>query len=161
VYPNIVYNGTKQTLKFFNTTGREVKTGFTVSVIMSQWTWLPLCCSPRLLHGILMYLGRSGVQAARRLRSCCLAALQLSSRPCVQHTPSARSSLLSGEANTYDILVLLLPRKSQVHVKTFSTDLVYNGLQVVMGMDSHQCKATFSANGKTFSKAGEYSCGLW
>jgi hypothetical protein len=79
----------------------------------------------------------------------------------VQHTPSARSSLLSGEAGTYDILVLLLPRKSQVHVKTFSTDLVYNGLQVVMGMDSHQCKATFSANGKTFSKAGEYSCGLW
>jgi len=39
VYLDKVYNGTKQTSEFFNTAGRDVKTGLTASVIVSQWTW--------------------------------------------------------------------------------------------------------------------------
>jgi len=39
VYLDKVYNGTKQTSEFFNTAGRNVKTGLTASVIVSQWTW--------------------------------------------------------------------------------------------------------------------------
>jgi SSS family transporter len=33
------YNKTEQTSEFFNTAGRNVKTGLTASVIVSQWTW--------------------------------------------------------------------------------------------------------------------------
>jgi len=39
VYLDKVYNGTIQTSEFFNTAGRNVKTGLTASVIVSQWTW--------------------------------------------------------------------------------------------------------------------------
>jgi len=39
VYLDKTYNGTKQTSEYFNTAGRNVKTGLTASVIVSQWTW--------------------------------------------------------------------------------------------------------------------------
>jgi len=39
VYLDKVANGTVITSEFFNTAGRNVKTGLTASVIVSQWTW--------------------------------------------------------------------------------------------------------------------------
>merc|ERR1740138_645467 len=39
VYLDQKYNKTTQTSEFFNTAGRNVKTGLTASVIVSQWTW--------------------------------------------------------------------------------------------------------------------------
>jgi len=39
VYADKYYNGTEQTSEYFNTAGRDVKTGLTASVIVSQWTW--------------------------------------------------------------------------------------------------------------------------
>jgi len=33
------FNGTQHTSEYFNTAGRNVKTGLTASVIVSQWTW--------------------------------------------------------------------------------------------------------------------------
>jgi Na+/proline symporter len=39
VYLDKVANGTQITSEFFNTAGRNVKTGLTASVIVSQWTW--------------------------------------------------------------------------------------------------------------------------
>lgn len=39
VYLDKEANGTVTTSEFFNTAGRNVKTGLTASVIVSQWTW--------------------------------------------------------------------------------------------------------------------------
>jgi SSS family transporter len=39
VYMDKLANGTVITSEFFNTAGRNVKTGLTASVIVSQWTW--------------------------------------------------------------------------------------------------------------------------
>eukprot|EP00959_Pyramimonas_sp_CCMP1952_P470518 9496780-Pyramimonas_sp.AAC.1 len=39
VYLDKTANGTVITSEFFNTAGRNVKTGLTASVIVSQWTW--------------------------------------------------------------------------------------------------------------------------
>lgn len=39
VYLDKVYNKTTHTSEFFNTAGRNIKTGLTASVIVSQWTW--------------------------------------------------------------------------------------------------------------------------
>merc|ERR1719446_1317094 len=39
VYLDRKFNQTKETSEFFNTAGRNVKTGLTASVIVSQWTW--------------------------------------------------------------------------------------------------------------------------
>jgi len=39
VYVDKKYNGTVHTSEYFNTAGRDVKTGLTAAVIVSQWTW--------------------------------------------------------------------------------------------------------------------------
>merc|ERR1719387_1891374 len=39
VYIDKYVNGTQHTSEYFNTAGRNVKTGLTASVIVSQWTW--------------------------------------------------------------------------------------------------------------------------
>jgi len=70
------------------------------------------------------------------------------------------ATFLASYIHTTIIFVVLIVSIYTVYVKTSSTDLVYEGLQTVSSYTLTQCQAIFSdAAGKTFFKAGDYSCG--
>jgi len=226
VYLDKVYNGTKQTSEFFNTAGRDVKTGLTASVIVSQWTWAATLLQSSnvawnfgvsgpfwyasgatiqvLLFGILAIELKRKARTAHTICEIVLARWGKAAHMtflffCFLTNVIVTSMLLLGGAATVNaltgmdiniasflipwgvivytfagglkatflasylhttiIFIVLVVCIFTVYVKTSSTDLVYDGLEAVINMSSERCKAEFSANGKSFYKAGEYSCG--
>jgi len=229
VYLDKVYNGTQQTSEFFNTAGRDVKTGLTASVIVSQWTWAAtLLQSSNVawnfgVSGPFWYASGATIQVllfgilaielkrkARTAHTICEIVLARWGKPahmtflffCFLTNVIVTSMLLLGGAATVNaltgmninvasflipwgvivytfagglkatflasylhttiIFIVLVVCIFTVYVKTSSTDLVYDGLQAVIDMNTEQCKAAFSTNGQasgSFFKAGDYSCG--
>jgi SSS family transporter len=215
------YNNTEQTSEFFNTAGRNVKTGLTASVIVSQWTWAATLLQSSnvawcfgvsgpfwyasgatiqvLLFGILaievkrkartahticeMVRARWGTAAhITFLFFCFLTNIIVTSMLLLGGAATVnaltgmdinlasflipwgvilytfagglKATFLASYFHTTIIFVVLVVCIFTVYVKTSSTDLVYDGLEMVKNMDAATCTTLFGAD-----YAGGYSCG--
>jgi len=71
-----------------------------------------------------------------------------------------KATFMASYIHTSVIFIVLVICVYTVYVKVSSTDMIYDGLQKVSGFTMEDCKAIFSnAQGVTFFKQGDYSCG--
>jgi len=205
------FNNTQETSEFFNTAGRNVKTGLTASVIVSQWTWAATLLQSSnvawnygvsgpfwyasgatiqvLLFGILaievkrraptahtvceMVLARWGKAAHLTFLFFCFltniivtSMLLLGGAATVNaltgmdinlasflipwgviaytFAGGLKATFLASYFHTAIIFIVLTISIYTVYVKTSSTDAVYDGLQMIKGMTTDQCKAIYS-----------------
>jgi len=226
VYLDKVYNKTTHTSEFFNTAGRNVKTGLTASVIVSQWTWAATLLQSSnvtwsygvsgpfwyasgatiqvLLFGILaievkrrartahtvteMVLARWGTAAHLTFIFFCFltniivtSMLLLGGAATVNALTGMNTNLASflipwgviaytaagglkatfmaSYIHTAIIFIVLVVCVYTVYVKAYSTDSIYDMLQMVASYNTDQCEAIFNDGTKTFFEKGSFSCG--
>merc|ERR1719387_3129376 len=176
VYIDKYVNGTEHTSEYFNTAGRNVKTGLTASVIVSQWTWAATLLQSSHVawnYGVsgpfwyasgatiqVLLFGILAIELKRRARTC--------------HTVCELVYVRWGKAahltfiffclvaNVIVTSMLLLGGAATVYVKEYSSDLIYENLQAISDFTVSDCEARFSTDGTsstTFYEAGTYSCG--
>jgi SSS family transporter len=229
VYMDKLANGTVITSEFFNTAGRNVKTGLTASVIVSQWTWAATLLQSSNVawnYGVsgpfwyasgatiqVLLFGILAIELKRRARTChtvcelvyvrwgkaahltfiffCLVAnvivtsmLLLGGAATVNaltgvdtdlasflipwgvilYTAAGglKATFMASYLHTAIIFLVLVVCVYTVYVKEYSSDDIYDRLQIISGLTEAQCQARFSTGGSistTFYEAGTYSCG--
>jgi len=70
-----------------------------------------------------------------------------------------KATFMASYLHTGIIFIVLVTCVYTVYVKSYSSDLIYDGLHTVSSYTTSQCEAIFTSGGSTFFKAGQYSCG--
>jgi len=70
-----------------------------------------------------------------------------------------KATFLASYIHTAIIFLVLVISVYTVYVKNFSTDLIYENLQLVSSYSEAQCSALFQSGGTSFYEKGTYSCG--
>lgn len=70
-----------------------------------------------------------------------------------------KATFMASYIHTAIIFLVLVVCVYQVYVKQFSSDLIYDGLQKVIGYTEAECQKLFSTDTKTFYEQGKYACG--
>jgi len=70
-----------------------------------------------------------------------------------------KATFLASYIHTAIIFLVLVISVYTVYVKNFSTDLIYENLQMVSSYSEEQCAALFQSGGTSFYEKGTYSCG--
>jgi len=148
---------------------RKARTAHTVcEIVLARWgkpahvTFLFFCFLTNVIVTSMLLLGGAATVNALTGMEVNLASFLIPWGVIVYtFAGGLKATFIASYLHTAIIFIVLVVCIFTVYVKTSSTDLVYDRLQFVSGMSTAACEGAFKnlLTGKTFFKAGKYSCG--